>query len=334
MIYGYARTGSSTTKQKRNIAYVNNEALIVCGNDTKWKSLYAKLKTDDTLIVDSIKIFNKTPEELFILYKSLIDRGVNFVSCREPYLNSNVFSITDENKNYAFEVIQNQIALTYDTNIAIAAGIDSVKSRKQVGRENGTKWETKKSKKYKKIIEVESVTFGGDKTDKDLMEKTGLARATFYKYKREIRESQNTISHFRGDYFFLSNFYPHPIEWRGLKFACSEGAYQAAKTTPDRWSDFCEKDGYGAKRLGNSVSMREDWDDIKTDVMDEVLKIKFSDPSLKELLLATGDKTLIEDNNHGDRFWGVYHGKGENHLGLLLMKLRSELRGENGKEKE
>lgn len=45
-------------------------------------------------------------------------------------------------------------------------------------------------------------------------------------------------------------------------------------------------------------------------------------------LLATGNEELIEGNKHGDHFWGVCNGHGENMLGKLLMQLRAELQVE------
>ena len=47
---------------------------------------------------------------------------------------------------------------------------------------------------------------------------------------------------------------------------------------------------------------------------------------LREKLIATGDKELIEGNHWNDRFWGVCRGKGQNHLGKLLMELREILK--------
>lgn len=53
---------------------------------------------------------------------------------------------------------------------------------------------------------------------------------------------------------------------------------------------------------------------------------KFYDPDLNAKLQETGDAELIEGNYWGDRFWGVCDGVGENHLGKLLMRVRSETR--------
>jgi predicted NAD-dependent protein-ADP-ribosyltransferase YbiA (DUF1768 family) len=61
--------------------------------------------------------------------------------------------------------------------------------------------------------------------------------------------------------------------------------------------------------------------------MEDVVRAKFSqNPELCDQLLDTGDKTLIEGNHWGDRFWGVCDGVGENHLGQILEKVRTELR--------
>ena len=63
--------------------------------------------------------------------------------------------------------------------------------------------------------------------------------------------------------------------------------------------------------------------------MEELLRKKFAHdkPLLRQALIDTGDQELIEGNWWGDRFWGVdlKTNQGQNHLGMLLMKIRSEL---------
>ena len=80
-----------------------------------------------------------------------------------------------------------------------------------------------------------------------------------------------------------------------------------------------------AKKMGRSVSLRPDWEDIKDDVMLEGLYRKFTNDELAEWLLDTGDEELVEGNWWGDRYWGVCNGIGQNKLGKLLMKVREEL---------
>ena len=58
---------------------------------------------------------------------------------------------------------------------------------KQVGRKKGTGFETQKSKAAKEKIRVHCKAFGGTLDDMECMKLTGLARNTYYKYKRQIR---------------------------------------------------------------------------------------------------------------------------------------------------
>ncbi|NCE64113.1 NADAR family protein [Pseudoflavonifractor sp. 524-17] len=133
------------------------------------------------------------------------------------------------------------------------------------------------------------------------------------------------IKEFKGEYFFLSNFYIAPVIYQGIRFENNEAAFQAAKC-PERMQEFRDLDPRSAKRLGQKVNLRPDWGTIKYDVMYQVCKEKFSqNPDLLSKLLQTGDAELIEGNTWGDRVWGVCHGVGENHLGKILMQVRREL---------
>ena len=130
------------------------------------------------------------------------------------------------------------------------------------------------------------------------------------------------IGPFRGDYFFLSNFYP-------TNFGSVEHHYQAAKTTDKAWRQrILDAPTAGiAKRLGRKAPVRPDWDEIKLQVMEDLVTQKFfAHPELATRLLATGDEELVEANWWGDKFWGKHNGVGENHLGKILMKVRGELR--------
>jgi predicted NAD-dependent protein-ADP-ribosyltransferase YbiA (DUF1768 family) len=80
------------------------------------------------------------------------------------------------------------------------------------------------------------------------------------------------------------------------------------------------------------VALRLDWDKMKLFIMASLLRQKFSDPALGKKLLDTKHIYLIEGNNWGDDYWGVYEGRGTNHLGVLLMNLRDELRKEEKDE--
>lgn len=133
------------------------------------------------------------------------------------------------------------------------------------------------------------------------------------------------ISSFRDEYFFLSNFYPVEIKLDGIVYPNAETAFQAQKTldVEERRKFSMLKNPVQAKRLGRKVKLRDDWEEVKLDIMTEVVSQKFlQHPHLIEMLLQTGDEELVEGNKWGDRFWGVCKGKGENHLGKILMKIR------------
>lgn len=141
------------------------------------------------------------------------------------------------------------------------------------------------------------------------------------------------IDSFIGEYRWLSNFHLVSIEYEGLNYPSSENAYQAAKTldhlTRIKFTNIGPKK---AKELGSPKGiitpelMRPDWDTVKFNIMYDILSIKFADPELKQKLLDTGDEELIEGNWWHDTIWGVCNGVGANHLGKILMKIRSESR--------
>ena len=138
------------------------------------------------------------------------------------------------------------------------------------------------------------------------------------------------IDSFRGEFHWLSNFYSCSVHYEGLTFGNTEAAFQAAKCLDMKEREkFVGINPLIAKRMGRRVKLRSDWEDVKIVVMRNVLRCKFSqNPELKAKLIATGDAELIEGNKHRDVFWGVCNGKGQNHLGKLLMEVRAELKGE------
>lgn len=82
-----------------------------------------------------------------------------------------------------------------------------------------------------------------------------------------------------------------------------------------------------AKRIGKILDIRSDWEEVKIQIMTEIVHCKFTqNPILKKRLLNTGNAELIEGNTWNDTFWGVCRGKGENWLGKILMQVREELR--------
>ena len=135
------------------------------------------------------------------------------------------------------------------------------------------------------------------------------------------------VTQFQGQYRFLSNFYPAEIPYQGLTYPSVENAYQAAKTTvASERIPFTMCPPNVAKQLGRKLYLRDDWDDVKLDVMEVLVLRKFQlHANLRTQLLLTGGMPLEEGNTWGDKFWGIYMGRGENHLGKILMRIRDEL---------
>jgi ribA/ribD-fused uncharacterized protein len=161
------------------------------------------------------------------------------------------------------------------------------------------------------------------------------------------------IDQFKDEFAFLSNFFPSPLEYNEkiLKllnlnfkvedFKTLEHAYQAAKTKNFKKFEeirLAQTPGK-SKRLGKQVqekkvNLRLDWFKINVELMEELLRIKFSNSYFKDKLLQTGDAILKEGNYWHDNFFGdcfcerCKKRPGKNILGKLLMKIRKELQGE------
>lgn len=140
------------------------------------------------------------------------------------------------------------------------------------------------------------------------------------------------IDKFRQRYFFLSNFslYPFTDEF-GMKWRSTEHYYQAYKAYHS--SDFVKishaKTPGEAKRFGRMVKIHPNFKNAKFEIMWNALQYKFiQNPEIRNKLIDTERKLLIEGNKHHDNIWGdcycqdCEYIKGENHLGIQLMQLR------------
>lgn len=137
-----------------------------------------------------------------------------------------------------------------------------------------------------------------------------------------------SIDSFSGGYAYLSNFHPCVVVHQGLQYPSAEHAYQAAKVARKDRGPFRDQalTAGQAKRLGQRVACRGDWDEARLWVMREVVLDKFTRHSQLGLMLAfTVDSDLVEGNNWGDEFWGRVGGRGLNHLGRILEEVRELL---------
>jgi len=144
------------------------------------------------------------------------------------------------------------------------------------------------------------------------------------------------INTFNGPHKFLSNFFWSEFDFEGLRYSSVEHAFQAAKlkTNDERaeWGFTSTELSFGAaKRLGRQVPLRNDWKDIRENVMFAFLEAKFTNPELSRKLLNTADKELIDGHSGSpDLIWGYHFPSqaGQNRLGHLLMTLREKMRAQ------
>jgi ribA/ribD-fused uncharacterized protein len=134
------------------------------------------------------------------------------------------------------------------------------------------------------------------------------------------------------DWYVFDNFAPFQIEWRGKLYSTSEHAYQAAhffKTNADLVEQVREcRSPKEAQDLANANSDQDDpdWKEKKLSVMEEIVRCKLEQhPYIRDMLLSTGNKTIVEINDK-DEFWGWGKShEAQNQLGKIWMKLRDEL---------
>lgn len=140
---------------------------------------------------------------------------------------------------------------------------------------------------------------------------------------------------FRDAKAFLSNMAVTPFESTLLatKIMSVEHGFQALKThdESERTKVLQASTPQKAKALGRKVTLRHDWEQCKLQLLETLVREKFSHPPLQAQLLATGDEQLVETNHWHDQFFGdCYCAKhknspGANHLGIILMRVRASL---------
>lgn len=143
------------------------------------------------------------------------------------------------------------------------------------------------------------------------------------------------FSRSNGTYYCFSNFYITSVMFDGIIYGSSEAAWQAQKTLDleDR-KKFATESPSEAKKHGRRVQLRPDWEEVKYDLMVQVLTAKFNQhDDLKQILLLTGDEELIENTTGWhDNIWGncdctkCANKVGQNLLGKALMQVRESLK--------
>lgn len=147
-------------------------------------------------------------------------------------------------------------------------------------------------------------------------------------------DNEKTVHFYEQDFYVLSNFSSFTLNWKGIRFDTAEAAYHWEKFAAfGKPAEIRERirvaaSAHEAFQLAQEYKghRRPDWDDIKVGIMEEILREKVRQHSyVKRKLLATGDRHLVE-NSWRDDFWGWGPDRnGQNVLGKLWMKIRSDL---------
>ena len=178
----------------------------------EWLKLYRILKSGDIEVFDSVSRMSRNAEEGFALYEDLYHKGIRLVFLKEHHIDTETYkkalsgsiAMTGTNvdfilkgiNEYLMALAKEQIKLAFEQSEKEVADLHQrtreglLTARlngKQVGRKKGVGFETKKSREAKQIIRTHCKTFGGTLDDAECMKLTGLARNTYYKYKRQIR---------------------------------------------------------------------------------------------------------------------------------------------------
>lgn len=222
MVYGYARISRPTQnieRQTRNIKDYDNTAIIIREAYTgttqdrpEWLKLLKHIKTDDTIIFDSVSRMSRNSDEGFEEYERLFSLGVNLIFLKEKYISTETYKqaiansieltgneIADEYIKATNKVLmilaKQQIKLAFeqsekevtDLQQRTKEGIETARlNGKQIGQRQGAKLNIKKEAPCKEIILKHSKTFSGSLNDAECIKLTGLSRNTYYKYKREL----------------------------------------------------------------------------------------------------------------------------------------------------
>lgn len=221
-IYGYARISThkqNIERQVRNIKAVFPTAIIIkeIYTGTKFQGrnelnkILRLVESGDYIVFDSVSRMSRNAGEGFLLYEELFYKGIELVFLKEPHINTEVYRksirnqiqltgtkadiILDAVNKYLMELAKEQIRIAFeqaekevqDLRQRTQEGIETARiNGKQIGQISGRKLTTKKSIQAKEMIQKYSKDFGGSLNDVDCIRMIGIARGSYYKYKREI----------------------------------------------------------------------------------------------------------------------------------------------------
>ena len=192
-----------------------------CQGRKELDKLLHAVQPGDTIVFDSVSRMSRSADEGCSLYRELYNRGVNLCFLKEPHINTDTYmqalqrqlgaapqtgsdatdrfvcGIMDALNRYTADLAAEQIRLAFaqaqkevdDLHQRTREGLMTARlNGRQIGQQPGRKLNIKKSAPCKEQIKKYSRDFGGTLTDAECIKLIGIARNTYYKYKRELRE--------------------------------------------------------------------------------------------------------------------------------------------------
>ena len=296
------------------------------------KGTRPKLETRNVLTAEQLK---EADAQLKIANETLKRPTGNISEYVRNLFRRNYYQVKDSEAVIAVSKLNSETIVDGGTGWATQMGIDMGKPVyvfDQV-KKSWFKWDGKKfvdsdlPPKFKSFAGIGSrkLTTDGKNAIEEYMQQFTKTESV-----KTVQATSNlkSINSFRGENSFLSNMSGSSFKVGQETYPTVEHFFQAMKTTDpvERAKILAAKTAGEAKKIGKTVTLRKNWNQVREEVMETGLRAKFQqNPELKKKLLDTGDVDLIEGNTWGDTFWGEVNGKGQNKLGKLLMKIRSEL---------
>lgn len=183
--------------------------------------LLRTVQAGDRIIFDSVSRMSRSADEGCQLYTDLYARNVDLFFLKEPHINTETYRQTIQRQinaqlqtgsaatdnfvssviaalnQYTADLAAEQIRLAFaqaqkevdDLHQRTREGMLTAKlNGKQIGQVAGRKLIIKKTAPCKELIVRYSKDFGGTLSDAECIKLIGIARNTYYKYKRELRE--------------------------------------------------------------------------------------------------------------------------------------------------
>lgn len=189
----------------------------------RWSTLMKQVENNpDCLIVfDEVSRMSRDAESGYDLYMKLFDMGVSLQFLKEPHINTETYkkamesainidvlsgnsaadklisSVVDALNEFMRNKVKEDIRLAFESaqkevdylHQRTSEGVRRAQAEgKQVGRATGSTVETKKAKEMKERIRKMSKDFEGSMTDKEIIDTLGIARNSYYKYKKALIE--------------------------------------------------------------------------------------------------------------------------------------------------